>query len=281
MRRMGTNGKSYGETASEGRQNAFPPEARFFGRSTIGKRGRTVGAFAEELRLEIIEALRDVADPERARGQQAYMKSDMPFHGVTVPVVRKIVAERVRARPLLDADVWEQAVLALWRSAERREERYAAVELLNHARHRQWLEPARMAMIEEMVVTGAWWDYVDAIASIAVGQLLSRHPVEVSALLRQWAKGEDIWKRRTAILSQLKRGKATNEALLFEFIEPSMDEAEFFLRKAIGWALRQHSRVNPAGVVAYVQAHADRLSPLSKREALKALLKSGAVAAIP
>ena len=103
----------------------------------------------------------------------------------------------------------------------------------------------------------------------------------MSALLREWAKGEDIWKRRTAILSQLKRGKATDEELLFEFIEPSIDEREFFLRKAIGWALRQYSRVNPDGVVAYVEHHADRLSPLSKREALKALLKSGAVAKIP
>ncbi|MDE0006657.1 MAG: DNA alkylation repair protein, partial [Gammaproteobacteria bacterium] len=122
-----------------------------------------------DLRLDVVRALRDVADPERARGQQAYMKSEMPYHGVTVRVVRKLVAETVRSRPLPDAATWEQAVLALWRSAERREERYAAVELLNHSRHRRWLEPARMAMIEELVVTGAWWDYVDAIASVAVG----------------------------------------------------------------------------------------------------------------
>ena len=209
------------------------------------------------------------------------MKSAMPFHGVTVPVVRKLVAETVRSRPLPDADTWEQAVLALWRSAARREERYAAIELLNHSRHRRWLEPGRMAMIEEMVVTGAWWDYVDAIASVAVGQMLNRHPTELAALLRRWAGDEDIWKRRTAILAQLKRGKSTDEALLFALIEPSIDEREFFLRRAIGWALRQYSRVSPDAVVAYVERHADRLSPLSKREALKALLKSGAVAEIP
>ena len=247
----------------------------------FGAWGKTVGALAEEWRLEIVETLRDVADPERARGQQAYMKSEMPFHGVTVPVVRKIVAEQVRAQPLPDADAWEQAVLAFWRLAERREERYAAVEVLNHARHRPWLEPARMAMVEEMVVTGAWWDYVDAIASVAVGQMLARRPEDMAALLREWSRDANIWKRRTAILSQLKRGRETDEELLFEFIEPSIDEREFFLRKAIGWALRQYSRVNPDGVVAYVEHHADRLSPLSKREALKALLKSGAVAKIP
>ena len=238
-------------------------------------------ARVQDFRREVVQALRDVADPERARGQQAYMKSEMPFHGVTVPVVRKVVAETVRSRPLPDAATWEQAVLALWRLAERREERYAAVELVNHRRHWRWLEPARMAMIEEMVVTGAWWDYVDAIASVAVGQMLNRHPVEIAAQLRRWAGDADIWKRRTAILAQLKRGKSTDEALLFALIEPSIDEREFFLRKAIGWALRQYSRVNPDAVVAYVERYADRLSPLSKREALKALLKSGAVAQIP
>ncbi|MDE0007430.1 MAG: DNA alkylation repair protein, partial [Gammaproteobacteria bacterium] len=120
-----------------------------------------------------------------------------------------------------------------------------------------------------------------AIASVAVGQMLNRHPVEVAALLRRWADDADIWKRRTAILAQLKRGKSTDEALLFALIEPSIDEREFFIRKAIGWALRQYSRVNPDAVTAYVERYADRLSPLSKREGLKALLKSGAVAEIP
>ena len=238
-------------------------------------------AQAEDLRRAVLQALRDAADPERARGQQAYMKSEMPFHGVKVPAVRKIVAEVVRARPLPDADTWEQGVLGLWRSAERREERYAAVELLNHAWHRKWLEPSRIAMVEEMVVTGAWWDYVDAIASVAVGEMLARHFTETATLLRQWGNDADIWKRRTAILAQLKRGKSTDEELLFELIEPSIDEREFFLRKAIGWALRQHSRVNPDGVVAYVERHAQRLSPLSKHEGLKALLKSGAVTDVP
>ena len=219
-------------------------------------------ALVRDLRFEVIQALRGVADPERARGQQTYMKSEMPFHGVTVPVVRKVVAATVRSRPLPDAATWEQAVLALWRSAQRREERYAAVELLNHNRHRRWLEPSRMAMIEEMVVTGAWWDYVDTIASIAVGEMLNRHPVEVVPLLRRWAGDADIWKRRTAILAQLKRGKSTDEALLFALIEPSIDEREFFLRKAIGWALRQYARVNADAVVAYVERYADRLSAL-------------------
>ena len=236
---------------------------------------------AREWRLAVVQALRVVADPERAKGQQAYMKSEMPFHGVTVPVVRRIVAEGVRARPLPDADTWQQAVLALWRLAERREERYAAVELLNHSRHRRWLAPERMEMVEEMVVTGAWWDYVDAIASVAVGQMLYRHRAAVAALLRKWARSHDIWKRRTAILAQLKRGKSTDEGLLFELIEPSIDEQEFFLRKAIGWALRQYSRVSPEAVASFVERNAQRLSPLSKREALKALLKSGAIGEIP
>lgn len=233
------------------------------------------------MRDALLEELRAAADPERAQGQQAYMKSAMPFYGVTVPQVRRIVATLVRERPFADADAWQATLLDIWRAAAKREERYAAVEILNHTRYRRWLTRPVFPTIEELVVTGAWWDFVDAIASRAVGTALANDPAEVAALLRTWSVDPNIWKRRTAILAQLKRGRNTDRVLLFDLIEPSIGESEFFLRKAIGWALRAYSKVEPDAVVSYVATNAGRLSPLSKREGLKTLLKSGVVGGLP
>ena len=233
------------------------------------------------MRDALLEELRAAADPGRAQGQQAYMKSAMPFYGVTVPQVRRIVSSLVRDRPFANADTWQASLLDIWRGAAKREERYAAVEVLNHARCRRWLAPSVFPTIEELVVTGAWWDFVDAIASRAVGTALANDPAEVGSLLRTWSVDPNIWKRRTAILAQLKRGRDTDQVLLFDLIEPSIGESEFFLRKAIGWALRTYSKVEPDAVVGYVTANAGRLSPLTKREGLKTLLKSGVVERLP
>ena len=122
-----------------------------------------------------------------------------------------------------------------------------------------------------MITTGAWWDYVDSIASQRIGELLQRYPKEMRAILRNWAASDDIWKRRSAILAQLKFKGDTDLKLLYACIQPSLARPEFFLRKGIGWALRQHAWTDPKEVIRYVKANEQRLSPLSKREALKNL----------
>ena len=196
------------------------------------------------------------------------MKSEMPYLGVTVPQCRRIAAAVFRLHPPPDSDAWERSILDLWRGARYREERYAAVELLNLDRCAPWLEPSRIPMIEEMVVAGAWWDYVDAIAGRAMGTMLAAYPKAVKALLRDWARDEDVWKRRTAILAQLRAKRATDTTLLADVIRPSIGESEFFLRKGIGWALREYSKTDPEWVIAYVDKRPE-LSGLSRREALK------------
>ncbi|MDE0716526.1 MAG: DNA alkylation repair protein [Rhodospirillaceae bacterium] len=222
------------------------------------------------LRNSVIAALRDAADPVRAPQQQAYMKSDMPYFGVGVPHCRRIAGAVFRAHPLPDAGAWEAAILDLWRRAAHREERYAAIGLLHFNRYSHWLEPARLPMVEELVVTGAWWDYVDAIASRGMGAMLAAHPHPVKAVLREWAEDDDIWKRRTAILAQLRAKGETDTALLADAIRPSIGDPEFFLRKGIGWAPREYSKTDPAWVLAFVAANPE-LSVLSRREALKHL----------
>ena len=124
-------------------------------------------------------------------------------------------------------------------------------------------------MYREMIETGAWWDLVDGIAPGPLHAVLQHDRIAMSAMLRQWARDNDMWIRRAAIICQLRARAETDLALLYDCIAPSLDSKEFFLRKAIGWALRQYARTDPAEVARYVAANADRLSPLSRREALK------------
>lgn len=215
----------------------------------------------------IRDALRDVADAERAPAMQAYMKSSMPYLGVPLPIVRAITKKAAREHPPLTLDELETAVRILWDEADFREERYAASELLggNIALGRIELVP----LYEHLATTGAWWDHVDALSQ-RIAELHETHPAETAAIVRHWSTSDDLWLRRLAIISQLGRKDRLDVELLAAVIEPNVADREFFIRKAIGWALRQHARIDPDWVRAFVAEH-DELSNLSKREALKHL----------
>jgi len=227
------------------------------------------------------EALYDRANPEKAPQMQAYMKSKMPYLGVTSPERKALLKEAVPAYPLESAEVFREVVMAFWREATYREERYVAMDIADHRRYRTYQTLDMLPLYEEMIVVGAWWDYVDMIASHLIGGLLKRYPDVMTPEMRAWAHDTDLWKRRTAIICQLSFKEKTDLDLLYACMEPALDEKEFFLRKAIGWALRQYARVDPQEVIRYVHEHAGRLSGLSKREAFKHLLKKGVVTTIP
>ncbi|MBP2702851.1 DNA alkylation repair protein [Microbispora sp. RL4-1S] len=219
------------------------------------------------LLTHVRQALTGVADPSRASAMQAYMKSAMPFLGVTA-VPRRTALRRVFSEHRLDsAPEWRRAVLGLWREAEYREERYAAIELTAHRYYRPWQTLYTVPMYEEMIVTGAWWDLVDEIAVHRIGTLLRLYPDSMRPLMLEWARDGDLWKRRTAILCQNAFRDRTDPGLLYACIEPSLSDTDFFARKAIGWALREYAKTEPAEVVRYVNHH--RLSGLSRREALR------------
>jgi len=120
-----------------------------------------------------------------------------------------------------------------------------------------------------MVVTGAWWDYVDDIAIHRVGDVLRREPAAMRPHMLEWSRSPDTWKRRSAIICQVSFKRDTDLDLLYACIAPNLDDREFFIRKAIGWALRSYAWIDPNEVVRYVSEHEHRLSPLSRREALK------------
>ena len=214
-------------------------------------------------------ALRRVADPAKAAPMQAYAKSSMPYLGVTAVPIRKVCREVFADVEFPTAAAWRRAVLGLWRGARFREERYCAIELAGIRRFDRFQDMAALPMYEEIIVTGAWWDYVDGIAGHRLGTLLRRFPREMRKEMLAWSRSDDLWKRRSAILCQLTFKKDTDLELLYATIEPALSSREFFLRKAIGWALRQYAWTDPKEVRRYVREHEKRLSPLSKREALK------------
>ncbi|HEY6738276.1 MAG TPA: DNA alkylation repair protein [Actinopolymorphaceae bacterium] len=220
---------------------------------------------------QIRERLARAGDPDKAPAMQAYMKSTLPFRGVPALGVASICREVFAAHRIDDRAVWEATVRELFDAASYREERYAALALTGHRSYRGWQDPSTLELYDHLVVTGAWWDFVDEIASRRVGPILRAHSGTVGPVLRRWARDPNLWRRRTAILAQLQSKEQTDTDLLADCLAPSLDSTEFFLRKAIGWALRQYARVAPDWVRAYVRDHDDRLSTLSKREATKHL----------
>jgi 3-methyladenine DNA glycosylase AlkD len=215
------------------------------------------------------KALRQAADPAKAPGMQAYMKSAMPYYGVSTPSLRAVCKVAFTDVGFATAADWQAEVLGIWRGARFREERYAAIGLTGHKRFRAFQTPAAVKMYEEMIVTGAWWDYVDSIASHRIGQILRDYPAPMRRKMLIWSRSPDMWKRRTSILCQLGFKAETDLDLLYACIEPSLGSKEFFLRKAIGWALRQYAWTDADEVRNYVERNRTRLSALSIREALK------------
>lgn len=197
------------------------------------------------------------------------MKSAMPFHGVGAVPLRAICRKIFAAHPVTNVGSWRRDVLEIWRGASFREERYAAIELTGDRRARPFQTMATLPMYEEMIVTGAWWDLVDALATKRLGEILRNEPAPMRKAMRAWSRSDDMWKRRGAILCQNSFKKDTDLELLFACIEPSLGSKEFFLRKAIGWALRSYAWTDARPVVQYVEKNRVRLAPLSIREALK------------
>ncbi|OAA19791.1 putative DNA alkylation repair enzyme [Frankia sp. EI5c] len=229
------------------------------------------GAVDEGLLAAVRAALAAAAEPERAPAMRSYMKSAMPYLGVRKPVRVLALRPVFAARVLPDAPSWSATVLALWRQAEFREERYAAIDLSGHRAYRAYQRPETLDLYDELITTGAWWDYVDEIAAHRVGPLLAAHPEVIRPVMLRWATDSQLWRRRTSIICQLSFKAATDLDLLYACIDANLDDRDFFIRKAIGWALRQYAWTDPAEIRRFVSARGDALSGLSRREALKNL----------
>jgi 3-methyladenine DNA glycosylase AlkD len=216
----------------------------------------------------VTQRLAAAADPRRAPRMQAYMKSSLPYLGVAVPVVRSTTGAAARDYPPASVEQLAATAAALWRGATYREYRYAATALT-----RLGLADGSLTLLplyEEMIVTGAWWDHVDAVAP-RLGQLLITHPATLRPLLLAWSTAPDRWLRRASVIAQLSLGARTDTDLLARVIDANTAETDFFVRKAIGWALRDYARTDPQWVTQFVTARAQALSALSRREATRHL----------
>jgi 3-methyladenine DNA glycosylase AlkD len=219
---------------------------------------------APDLVTAIRSGLASRAIADAAPLMQRYMKSAMPFVGVAKP--GRVALLRELRTLLADHHVVAAAADELWDRAEFREERYMAISLARLLAP----TPRRLQTYRQWIRTGAWWDYVDEIASHLVGAILRSEPAEVTPIVQSWTTDSDRWVRRASIICQLGSRDRTDTDLLCTAIEASITEPDFFLRKGIGWALRQHAYTDPAWVTEFLASHPD-LSPLSRREASKHL----------
>lgn len=198
----------------------------------------------------------------------AYMKTDMPFYGVSSPLRKPILRELcARFEPGSESE-YRSRTNALW-MLDHREEKYLALGYAD--RFKRFKTVAQTDLYEKLIREGAWWDFVDDIASHLVGDVVLTNRVAMRPTLERWIEDDDLWVRRTAILCQLGHKNETDAAMLFDFCLRRAHEREFFIRKAIGWALRQYAHTNPDAIRGFVDDHRDRLSGLSIREATKHL----------
>ena len=217
---------------------------------------------------EIVGVLSKAGDPARREPMAAYMKHHFAFLGIPAPVRESLTRAVFKTLPTPSADDLLGFASAMWELPER-EYQYVGIGLLH--RYDKLLPPSALPALKQLITTKSWWDSVDELAGHPVGSIVGRH-TEQRSVMDAWLVSDNIWLARTAIIHQIHRRDDTDEAWLFNACITRAADTEFFLRKAIGWALRSHAHRGPAqanAVRAFLAEHDSTLSGLSKREALK------------
>lgn len=205
------------------------------------------------------------ADPAQAGPMKKYMRDQFEYLGIKTPQRAALTKEFIKEHGLPPLDQLDVILRELW-SLPQREFQYAATSLLGRLENE--IEPEFISTIEYLLITKSWWDTVDTLAGNSVGTHFKRFPKVREKYLKKWRKSDNFWLRRTTLLFQLGYKKETDFDLLCEIIKENLGSDEFFINKAIGWALRQYAHTNPAPVKKFVKATKD-LHPLSRREAFK------------
>jgi 3-methyladenine DNA glycosylase AlkD len=206
------------------------------------------------------------ANPSQAAPMKKYMRDQFEYLGIKTPQRTALLKDFYTKHGLPDVGDLDLILRDLW-SLPQREYQYTAVGLLE--RHSKQLPPGFIDTVEYLIVTKSWWDTVDSIAGGTVGTHFKRFPAVKKKVLANWRKSKNMWLRRTAILFQLGYKKETDFDLLCEIIRENLGSNEFFINKAIGWALRQYAYTDAKAVKRFVKE--TDLHPLSRREAMKHL----------
>lgn len=224
-------------------------------------------ALADTVLARLTVGYATAADPVRAERSAAYMKGVAPFLGIPTPERRALSRRVLDSLPRPDEPDCVAIALRCWELPER-EYRYFAVDYLR--RHVRRLSSGFLPVVRQLVATDPWWDTVDAIAAHLAGGLVAADRA-LAGEMDDWIQDDDLWIARTALLHQLTYKDATDTGRLFDYCLRQSGHPDFFIRKAIGWCLREYAKTDPAAVQEFVAGARDRLSPLSVREALKNL----------
>lgn len=217
---------------------------------------------------ETIARLTPMADPETASAMQAYMRNQFEFLGIQSVPRRAAMKALLSSAQRPSINELSTVINQLWQLPER-EYQMVALDLLIAYKNR--LPATILNDLQRWLTTQSWWDTVDLLATHIAGELFTRYPAESAPFLVHWRGSDNIWLRRTTLLFQLKYKARTDDALLFSLITDNQSDTEFFIQKAIGWALREYSKTNPDAVTHFIEQQ--NIQGLAKREALKWLSK--------
>jgi len=220
----------------------------------------------EVLAFALAEGLEAAGHPGRIRGAQAYMKTSDPFFGVSADAMRCVVKTLMAEHPPKDAAECLAQITAFW-NLPQREAHYAAVEWIKRFPAFRTLEA--LPLYERMIREGAWWDTVDELARFPVGSLLLAQREAMKPVMERWIRDECLWIRRAALVAHQKHREHTDEAQLFDHCLRVAHEKDFFIRKAIGWALREYGKTRRQCVRCCLHAHKDEPTPPHTRAGFK------------
>jgi 3-methyladenine DNA glycosylase AlkD len=222
-----------------------------------------------ELAATVLERLREVfgaaADPARAGAMAAYMRDQFPFLGLPRPALDSLGRRVLAGLPAPDQDDLREVALGCWALPEREYQYFACGWLRRHVRR---CSAEFLPTLRRLIVDRPWWDTVDTLAAHVLGPLVATNPRLVSTM-DEWVAGGHMWLTRAALLHQLGYKERTDAERLFRYCALQAGHGDFFIRKAIGWALREYAKTDAAAVSSFVERHRDTLSGLSVREALK------------
>ena len=218
--------------------------------------------------LAVEEEFSRHANAERAAASKAYVRNLFDFYGITTPKRREIQKLFLGPASLPPFHAVPEIVKKLW-NKPRRELQYFAMEL--YGKYKKEFSQKDVPVFEYMIRNKSWWETVDFISPTLIAALHIKRPELQEVNCERWMKSQHLWLMRAALIHQNLYKKKTNEQLLFKLILQCNTHPEFFIRKAIGWSLRQYARTNAPAVTSFLRRNKEKLSPLSYKEASKHL----------
>lgn len=215
----------------------------------------------------LILAFEKAANEKEAKGMKAYMLNQFEFYGIKTPQRDALVKSFLKIYRIQQYNELEKVVKYMW-SQKEREWQYAAIDLL--ASHITLWKASSIKLIQYCLINKSWWDTVDGIGSDWLTKYFTLYPEQILPVTKHWNVSKNIWLQRSSILFQRSYKKKTNTQLLSDYILQHQSSKEFFIQKAIGWALREYSKTNPEWVLAFIAEK--KIAPLSKREAIRRIM---------